>query len=62
MDIDGADLTNSFSAKPDKGKTVMLAGNPSHGGKASLWVEKNTVLSPATMSLLTVTLSTLSVI
>ncbi|KAI5405941.1 Subunit of heteropentameric Replication factor C (RF-C) [Lathyrus oleraceus] len=40
MDIDGADLTNSFSANLDKGKTVILAGNPSHGGKASLWVEK----------------------
>lgn len=40
MDIDGAAQTNSFSANPDKGKSVILAGNPSHGGKASLWVEK----------------------
>jgi replication factor C subunit 3/5 len=24
----------------DKGKTVIAAGNPSFGGKASLWVEK----------------------
>lgn len=37
MDIDGED--NNYSARPDKGKSVVVAGNSSDG-KATLWVEK----------------------
>lgn len=39
MEIDGDDdLT--YSARPDKGKSVLVAGNPPGGQKAIPWVEK----------------------
>ncbi|KAJ1380141.1 hypothetical protein SESBI_46273 [Sesbania bispinosa] len=38
MDIDADDQT--YSARPDKGKSVLVAGNPPGGAKAIPWVEK----------------------
>lgn len=40
MDIDGEDYSTSHSAKPDKGKNVVVAAGAPPESKATPWVEK----------------------